>query len=107
MLELYANSGPLIRGNIIRCLRELGSQPNVRDLLIQALDDQTVCEEAGWNSGGDLMRLCDHAYNQLVICYEVPGVLHTVSPVLTIDLRQHHIAELKKKLPDLTRRAAK
>jgi hypothetical protein len=107
MLELYARSNALVRGNVIRCLGGLGARPEIRDLLVQALDDQTVCEEPGWNSGGDLMRLCDHAYNQLVLCDQVPGVLHTVSPVLTLDQRQYHIGELKKKLPGSARGAAK
>jgi hypothetical protein len=47
------------------------------------------------------MRLCDEAYNQLVARYRIKGVMHTLAPPLSMDIREYHIKELKKRLPDI------
>ncbi len=100
LLDLYAHSDPLTRGNIIRASGGIADS-RIRKLLEDALADATVCEGPDWNSGGAPMRLCDEAYNQLVAHGHIGGLMHTIAPPLPSETRQYHIAELKKRLPEL------
>ena len=97
--DLYARSNAITRGNIIRACWKIPGEP-VRNLLLAALSDPAPCEEADWISGGSPMRLCDLAYNQLVLRYQVRGVLRTLAPAYSTPVREYHLGVLKAKLQE-------
>jgi hypothetical protein len=98
ILDRYGKSDALTKGNIIRVLAKMAGGNPIRDLLIETLDDKTPCEEENPEVGGDPLRLCDIAYNQLVLRYNVKQVLRAIGPVYRIEVRDYHIDILKNKL---------
>jgi hypothetical protein len=97
LVKLYARTNGITRGNIVRVCLRIGGEP-IRNLLLNALADQTPCQGEDWNSGGEPMRVCDEAYNEIVLRYRLNGVLRTLSPAHSIETRQYHLAVLKTKL---------
>jgi hypothetical protein len=96
---LYGRSGAPTRGNIVRGSGGIaGDDDAVRDLLVAALEDKSFCDEASPESIGEPLRVCDVAYNQLVLRYRVKDVLRTIGPVHSVEMRDYHIGILKKKL---------
>lgn len=93
---IYSSSEPTAKANFIEALGGMsGSEPN--DMLVAALDDKSFCE-ADPETEGEPMRVCDAAYNQLVLKYKIPDVLRTIGPAYTIDQRDYFISVLKEKL---------
>lgn len=95
LLELYARGDSITRGNIIRASGKMASQ-EIRDLLLAALDDKTFIEQTYPEQSGEPMRICDVAYNQLVLRYQIRNVLLTLNPVYRIAVRDYHINVLKR-----------
>jgi hypothetical protein len=98
LLRLYDDSDAPTRGSIIRVAGKIPADGAIRPLLMGALGDERPSEGDNWNSGGAAMRVCDDAYNELVLRYQVQGVLHTVSHALPLEERRYHVARLKEKL---------
>ncbi len=76
----------------------------IRLLLIEALDDDTSCEDRLPETVGEPLRICDVAYNQLVLRYNIKGVLRTIGTVHNLEAREYHIQKLMDlllKRPDL------
>jgi len=97
LLALYENGDPVTKGNIIRVSGGLAG-PEVRNFLMRALDEKTFCDPEDPEVDGPPMRVCDLAYNQLVLRYRLKNVLLTIGPVLRIEARDSHIEILKGKL---------
>ena len=57
--------------------------------------DKSVCEEKLPESVGDPLRVCDVAYNQIVLHFEIQNVLRTIGTVHRIEVRDYHIDKLK------------
>ena len=95
---LYSRSDAATRGNIVRASGKIPGDDPVRDFLILALDDKSPCEEEGLDALGEPLRVCDVAYNQLVLRYNVKRVLRTLGPMHRIEVREYHIGVLKTKL---------
>ena len=98
LVELYSRSDAATRGNIVRASGKIPGDDPVRDFLILALDDKSPCEEEGLDALGEPLRVCDVAYNQLVLRYNVKHVLRTLGPMHRIEVREYHIGVLKTKL---------
>jgi hypothetical protein len=98
LLEAYEKAGLATKGNIIRASGALSSGEAIRKLLFGALGDRSLCDKEDWQSSGTPSRLCDVAYNQIVLRYEIKGVLRTISPSYSIDARDDQIRALKAKL---------
>jgi hypothetical protein len=98
LVELYSRSDAATRGNIVRASGKIPGDDRVRDFLILALDDKSPCEEEGLDALGEPLRVCDVAYNQLVLRYNVKRVLRTLGPMHRIEVREYHIGVLKTKL---------
>lgn len=96
--DYYKASNVTARGNLIEALGQM-SPLQAREMLISALDDQSFIEEEDFEGGeGDAMRICDAAYNQLVVRYMISDVLRTLGRVHTLEQRDYHISLLKQKL---------
>jgi hypothetical protein len=98
ILALYRDSDAVTKGNVIRVLCKMAGGIAVRTLLIDALDDKTPCGEEDPEVGGAPLRLCDVAYNQLVLRYQMKQVLRAIGPVYRVEVRDYHINILKEKL---------
>jgi hypothetical protein len=97
LLDLYRKSDATTKGNIIRVSgRVAGEIP--RNILIHALDDKTVCDQEDPEVDGPPLRICDLAYNQLVLRYRIRNVLRAIGPAYRIETREYHIAILRGKL---------
>jgi len=95
---LYQQSDGMTRGNIVRASGGIDAGPLIESLLTAALDDTADAETEPVEQVGPLMRVCDLAYNQLVLRHEIQNVLRTISPGHRIEVRDHHIALLKERL---------
>jgi hypothetical protein len=98
LLEAYEKADLMTKGNIIRASGKISRGPEIKNLLLRALADQSFCDKEDWQTTGTPLRLCDLAYNELVLHYGVKGVLRTISSPYTIDTRDYHIGVLKAKL---------
>jgi hypothetical protein len=97
LLKLYERGDSTTRGNVIRVSGNLPG-PAVAGLLIRALDDKTYCEQEDPETDGPPMRICDLAYNQLVLRHQIKNVLRTIGPVHRLENREYHISVLKGRL---------
>jgi hypothetical protein len=96
VLLLYRDGDEVTRGNLIRASGRMAGGTAIRTLLLDALDDQTVAGDAAHpEMMGAPLRICDIAYNQLVLRYAIRDVLRTIGTVHKIENRDHHINILK------------
>jgi hypothetical protein len=101
LIRQYQRGDAITRANTIRASGAIANQPRIRHLFATALDDKAFYErEEGFESVDIPMRVCDHAYNQIVLHYQIKSVLRTISPVQRIEARNYHIEELKKVLKE-------
>lgn len=98
VLELYARGNAATKGNVVRAVGRVAGDDRVPRFLHAALTDKSVCEDLSPEEMGQPLRVCDLAYNQLVLCLAVKGVLRTISPAHSVAVRDHHIAVLKARL---------
>jgi len=98
--RLYARGNAVVKGNVIRASGKINGKA-ITELLVKALDNKHFCEEETPDMEGIPLRICDEAYNQLVLRYKVENVLRTIGNVYTIEVRDHHIDILKTKLKEL------
>jgi hypothetical protein len=94
--DVFYAGTPYSRGNLIRAAGTIAGGENVHDLLIDALYDQEFCEPEMPDTAGLPMRVCDVAYNQLVLRYKIPNVLRTIGVSHSISARNYHIDQIKK-----------
>jgi len=93
--ELYGKTGPVAKGNMVRVFGQMVGGEKIRRLLLEALDDKMFCEEEYPEISGEPFRICDVAYNQLVLRYKVPNVLRTIGSSHSLEIRNYHIDLLK------------
>jgi hypothetical protein len=98
LLSLYDESDEFTKANIIRAAGRIAGEEEIDNLLKRALNDKTVCEEELPDAMGDPLRICDLAYNQLVLRHKIRNVLRTISPGHRVEVRDRHIEILKGKL---------
>jgi hypothetical protein len=98
LLNLYESSGPKVRRNVLYAAGQMAGGESVKALLMHALNDGAYCEETTAESIGEPLRVCDVAYNQLVIRYDIPNVLRTIGTIHSIQVRDYHIGKLKNLL---------
>ncbi len=97
LVELYEYGNAVTRGNVIMASGKIDGGKPIRDLLINALDDKTFFEEES-EMDGELLRICDVAYNQVVLRYKIKNVLRTIGYSHTIEVRDYHINILRSML---------
>jgi len=93
--EFYKKGNAMTRGNVIRVSGQVAGGKAIADLLISALDDKDFCEEEIDEVPGIPLRICDVAYNQLVLRYKIRDVLRTIGTTYKLEIRDYHIAILK------------
>jgi hypothetical protein len=96
--ELYGKTDPVTKGNIVRVFGQMAGGEKIRNLLIDALDDKMFCEEEHPETSGEPLRICDVAYNQLVLRYRIENVARTIGSAHELEIRNYHIDVLKEML---------
>ena len=98
LLELYGSNNVIAKSNIIRAVGPMVSNKTVRTLLVGALDDKATPDEKIDEQIGEPLRICDIAYNQLVLNLKIEDVLRVIGTSNNVDIREYHIGILKGKL---------
>ncbi|MEN6386379.1 MAG: hypothetical protein ABFD79_14440 [Phycisphaerales bacterium] len=98
LVSLYNDRDPFVRGRVIATAGDLSDIKPVKSMLLKALNDKSSSEEKDAEMVGEPLRVCDVAYNQLVLNENVQGVLRTIGTGLAIEDRDYHINILKKKI---------
>jgi len=98
LLSFYDGGNAETKGNTARAAGRVAGGREIRNLLMKALDDNAYYEEEYPDSSGEPMRICDMAYNQLVLRYAIRNVLRTLSPAHRVEVRDYHIGILKDAL---------
>jgi hypothetical protein len=98
LLDMYEHAEAATKVNIIFALGNMEGDPAIRNLLLTALDDKTVWQEENPEMIGEPLRICDEAYNQLVLRYEIENVLRTIGNGHAIEDRDYQIEMLKNML---------
>jgi hypothetical protein len=95
LAELYSSGDPGIRRNVVFAVAGMPGSDFTRYILTNALEDKSVCEENFTENVGEPLRVCDVAYNLIVLHYEVQNVLRTIGTVHRLEVRDYHIDKLK------------
>lgn len=95
LVPLYDQSDEVTRANILQAAGKVAGGQEIRELFMRALNDKTAYEDENPDASGRPMRICDMAYNQLVLRYNIRNVLRTISPSHTLETRDYHIGILK------------
>jgi hypothetical protein len=95
LVEAYAAADPEVRGNLLRAIGRLADQKPIHDLLLTALDDTTPAEPEEIQELGLPMRLCDLAYNQLMLEHRFRGIPRTLGSSHSLTARDLSIQEMK------------
>jgi len=97
LVDLYGKGDATTKGNVVRVSGRMEGKI-ARNLLMKALDDKTFSGPEDPGVDGPPMRICDLAYNQLVLRYRIRNVLRTIGPIDRIENRDYHINILKGRL---------
>jgi hypothetical protein len=95
LLSLYGESRDAVAGNVIRAAGQIAGREEIDNLLIQALNNTSHYEEKKPDLNGYPMRVCDLAYNQIVLRYKIRNVVRTISPAHRPEVRDSYIDVLK------------
>jgi hypothetical protein len=95
LAELYSSGDPGMRRNVVHAVAGMPGSDFTRYILSNALEDKSVCEEKFSDNVGEPLRVCDLAYNLIVLHYQVQNVLRTIGTVHKIEVRDYHIDKLK------------
>ena len=96
--ELYHSINPSIRGNVLLVVGGMPAADAIREMLFSALDDKSEYEERYLEMSGEPLRVCDVAYNQIVLQDELRDFLRTLGNSHTLATRDYHITRLKDEL---------
>jgi hypothetical protein len=99
LLKLYDKGDGMVQGNVVQASGKI-SGGEIRQLLVKALDNKKRSEEKNPEMLGFPLRVCDEAYNQLVLRYKVRGTLRTIGNGFNPEVRDYHIDILKKKIDE-------
>lgn len=98
LLELYESGNAVTKSNVVRAIGRLADDQAVKNMLIKALDDKTSCKDKHPEISGEPLRICDLAYNQLVLHYKLKTLLRAIGTMHSIEVRDYHIDILKSRL---------
>ncbi|HUV41005.1 MAG TPA: Ig-like domain-containing protein, partial [Sedimentisphaerales bacterium] len=98
LLQLYESGDTITKGNVLSAAGALAGNEDIDNMLIEALDDKSSAEDQDAETIGQALRICDIAYNQLVLAGRIKNVLRTIGTSHSIQVRDYHINVLKNRL---------
>lgn len=87
-----------INKNIIIAAGPLSYDPSIRKMLVAALDEKAEVIDDSPDLVGQPLRICDIAYNQLVLNLKITNLLRTIGTSMDYETRDYHINLLKQRL---------
>lgn len=96
LVSLYNNGDISTKVNIIN-ISAVNSNIEAKKILLIALNDKTIYEDP-YEETDIPMRICDFAYNQIVLRYNIKGIARVLGTIDTIKVRDNYISKLKAKL---------
>ena len=97
LLNLYHDGDPTAKGNAIRVFGGMGDR-RIDALLVDALGDISFREQEDPEAVGEPLRVCDEAYNQIVLYFKIRDVPRTIGNATSIEDRDDYIEALKNLL---------
>jgi len=97
LIRLYNSGDPFLKRNILLVLGGMSGEGIVRSRLIAALDDQSFWQDEEGVVGVPL-RVCDTAYNQLVLRYGIKNTPRKLGTAHSLETRDYHIDRLRNAL---------
>jgi hypothetical protein len=94
-VEMYTAADPIVKGNLLRAGGSLAGDNRIHELLVAALKDTTPAEPEEIQELGLPMRLCDLAYNQLMLEHRFKGIPRTLGSSHSLTARDLSIQEMK------------
>lgn len=94
LLELSAAEDPFFKRNILYALSDFDRQEAI-DILVTALDDRSQCKKVTPETFRRPLRVCDEAYNLLVLKLSPPGLRAPLGQVHTLDQRDERVAAFR------------
>ncbi len=94
--DLYQSKNPVVKGNAVMVAGGMPDYDSIRDLLYTALNDNSEYEVRHIEMVGEPLRICDVAYNQIVLHDELRDFLRTIGNGHNLETRDYHIAKLKE-----------
>ena len=98
ILAIYPQDDVEINANIITAAGVLAGNAEIKTMLTQALFDTDFTIDDNPELLGKPLRICDIAYNQLVLNLKIKDVLRTIGTGMAVETRDYHISVLKSKL---------
>ncbi|HBG28289.1 MAG TPA: hypothetical protein DDX75_14480 [Phycisphaerales bacterium] len=98
LLQLYPQMDNSVNANIIKAVGSLVFDSAIRNMLTAALNDKTEIFDDNPELVGQPLRICDIAYNQLVLNLKIKDVLRVIGTGMSEEIRNYHIDVLKTKL---------
>lgn len=92
LIQEYENSrNNILKVNIIRVLGGIKGENITEVILRQALEDKSFYNISLPETVGKPLRVCDEAYNQLILRYITKGTLRTIGNSHSLEIRDYHI----------------
>ena len=94
--DRYNTGTPILKRNITEVIGMVVGEKS-KKILFESLNNTDGPDEEELEDGWPL-RICDVAYNQLVLRYKIENVLRVIGPTLRVESRDNSINILKQKL---------
>ncbi|NLF15949.1 MAG: hypothetical protein GX595_01645, partial [Lentisphaerae bacterium] len=101
LIECYETSDAVTQGLVLQALGAIPDSGTVDEVLLAALEDRQPCARAGGEEFGEPMRLCDVAYNQIVLRHGIRGVQRVLGASHRTAVRDEQIAALLRAIDRL------
>lgn len=98
ILDAYPKTDIISKANLLNAAGKMVCDERIKDLLVKALDNKTETIDINLELVGHPLRICDIAYNQLVLNLQITDVLRTIGTAMSDDIRDYHINVLKSRL---------
>ena len=98
LLAIYPQSNIISKAKLLATAGPMACDNEVRNMFIAALDDASFTVNDNPELVGEPLRICDIAYNQLVLNLKINEVLRVIGTGMSEEIRDYHIDVLKKKL---------
>lgn len=94
LIELYDGGDAVTQGLVLQAMGPIDDDGAVDAVLLAALEDRRPCDRGAGESLGEPLRLCDVAYNQIVLRHGLRGVQRVLGSSHRIAVRDDQIATL-------------
>jgi PKD repeat protein len=96
LIRLYDSGDPFLKRNVLLVLGGMpGAEGILRPRLIEALNNQSFWQDEDAVAAGVPLRVCDTAYNQIVLRYGIKNTPRQLGTPHSLETRDYHIDRLR------------